>query len=106
MIKKIIGTIISVALSCALLFGDESLHQFAFYVLCVMSGLCWMALLSGGVKDDVAAQMRSRLWVSLPSSAFSLYAMIATGHTILAAASFMVTFLILVIAFRKPEVAA
>ncbi|MGY2183297.1 hypothetical protein [Pseudomonas agarici] len=106
MIKKIMGTIIGVALSCALLFGGESLHQFAFYVLCVMNVLAWLALLCGVVKDEVAAQLRSRLWISLPSSAFSLYAMIATGHTILAAASFMATFFILTLAFRNPEVAA
>lgn len=106
MIKKIMGTIIGVALSCSLLFGGESLHQFALYVLCVMNGLAWLVLLCGGIKDEVTAGLRSRLWISLPSSALSLYAMIATGHTILATSSFMATLFILTVAFRKPEVAA
>lgn len=106
MIKKIIGTAISVSLSCGLLFGGESLQQFAFYVMCGMSGIAWLCLFCGAVKEEAAAEIRSRLWISLPSSAFSLYAMIATGHTILAAASFMATFFILILAFRKPEVAA
>lgn len=106
MIKKIIGAVISVSLSCSLLLGGESLHQFAFYVMCMTTGICWLALLCGAIADETAADVRSRLWISLPSSAFSLYAMIATGHTILAAASFMGTFFIITLAFRKPEVAA
>ena len=106
MIKKIISALISVSLSAALLSRIDSLHQFAFYVMCVMNGIAWLALLCGAVKEEAAAEVRSRLWISLPSSAFSLYAMIATDHTVLAAASFMVTFFILTMAFRKPEVAA
>lgn len=106
MIKKIISTVISVALSCGLLFGGESLHQFAFYVMCVMSGLAWLALVCGAVKDEAAAEIRSRIWIGIPSSAFSLYAVISTGHTILAVSSFMATFFILTLAFRKSEVTA
>ncbi|MDR6579995.1 hypothetical protein [Pseudomonas extremaustralis] len=106
MIKKVIGTVISVSLSCSLLLGSESLQQFAFYVMCGMTGIAWLCLFCGAVKDEAAAEIRSRLWISAPSSAFSLYAMISTGHTILAAASFMGTFFILTLAFRKPEVTA
>jgi len=106
MIKKIIGTVISVSLSCGLLLGGEALSQFAFYVMCGMTGIAWLCLFCGAVKDEAAAEIRSRLWISVPSSAFSLYAMIATGHTVLAAFSFMGTFFILTLAFRKPEVAA
>lgn len=106
MIKKIVGTVISVLLSCGLLLGGESLHQFAFYVMCGMTGIAWLCLFCGAVKDEAAAEIRARLWISLPSSAFSLYAMIFTGHTALAASSFMATFFILILAFRKPEVVA
>jgi len=106
MIKKIIGTVISVSISFGLLLGSESLHQFAFYVMSGMTGIAWLCLFCGAVKGEAAAEIRSRLWISVPSSAFSLYSMIATGHAILAAASFMATFFILTLAFRKPEIAA
>ncbi|WP_223504237.1 hypothetical protein [Pseudomonas sp. GL-RE-29] len=106
MTKKLISALISTMFSFALLSGIDTLHQFAFYVTAVMNGCAWLALFCGSVKDDVAAGLRSYLWISLPSSAFSLYAMIFTGHTVLAASSFMVTFFILILAFKKPEVAA
>jgi len=104
--KKLLSVFISTLFSLALLSGIDALHQFAFYVLAVMNGLAWLAMLCGGIKDEVAANLRTYIWISLPSSLFSLYALIFTGHTILAASSFLVTFFILLLAFRKPEVAA
>lgn len=104
--KNLLSTFISTLFSLALLSGIDTLHQFAFYVMAVMNGLAWLAMLCIGVKDEAAENMRKYLWISLPSSAFSLYALIFTGHTILAASSFLVTFFILLLAFRKPEVAA
>lgn len=104
--KKLLSALISILFSSALLSGIDTLHQFAFYVMAVMNGIAWLAMLCGGVKDEVAANLRTYLWISLPSSAFSLYALIFTGHTVLAASSFMVTFFILILAFRKPEVVA
>ncbi|WP_122593253.1 hypothetical protein [Pseudomonas viridiflava] len=106
MTKKIISTLISVSLALALLFGQGSLHHFAFYVMCVMTVLAWLALFTGCVNAETAVEIRSKLWISVPSSLFSLYAMIATNHAVLAASSFLVTMFILILAFRKPEVAA
>lgn len=104
--KKLISVLISTLLSIALLSGIDSLHQFAFYVMAVMNVLVWLAMFCGAVKGEAAESLRDHLWIGLPSSAFSLYALIFTGHTVLAASSFMVTFFILILAFRKPEVAA
>lgn len=104
--KKLLSALISILFSLALLSGIDALHQFAFYVLAVMNALAWMATLCVGVNKEVAADLRTYLWITLSSSAFSLYALIFTGHTILAASSFMVAFFILILAFRKPEVAA
>lgn len=104
--KKLLSALISTLFSLALLSGIDALSQFAFYVLAVMNALAWLAMLCGVVNDEVAANLRTYLWMSLPSSAFSLYALIFTGHTILAASSFLVTFFILILAFRKSEVAA
>jgi len=104
--KKLLSALISTLFSLALLSGIDTLHQFAFYVMAVMNGLAWLAMFCGCIKDDVAEGLRTYLWISLPSSAFSLYALIFTGHTILAASSFLVTFFILILALRKPEVVA
>ena len=102
--KKLLSALISTSFSLALLSGIDSLSQFAFYVLAVMNALAWLVMILGGIKGEVAEGLRTYLWISIPSSAFSLYALIFTGHTILAASSFIVTFFILIIAFRKPEV--
>jgi uncharacterized membrane protein len=104
--SKFISALISTLFSLALLSGIDPLHQFAFYVTLVMNVIAWLALFCGAVKGEVADKLRKSPWVGMASTAFSLYALIFTGHAILAASSFMVTFFILLIAFRKPEVAA
>lgn len=104
--KKFISVLISVLFAAALLSGIETLHQFAFYVMAAMNAFAWLALFCGTVKGEVAQELRSGLWLSIPSSLIGLCALVFTGHTILAASSFMCQFFIMVLAFRKPEVTA
>ncbi len=102
--NKIISNVMSILFSVALLSGVQALQDFAFYVLCVMNALAWVALFCGIIKDEVAKELRSKLWLSIPSSAFQLYAMIVSGHPILAASSFLVSFFIMTMAFKKEPV--
>ncbi|WP_282372925.1 hypothetical protein [Pseudomonas sp. PS02290] len=101
---KLISASVSLAFSLALLSGIYELHQFAFYVTLVMNVIAWALLLAGQVKDEVASNIRRYPWISLPFSILSLYALIFTGHTVLAASSFMLTSLLLAVSFAKQAV--
>lgn len=98
--KTVIPIVVSVALSLCLLSGVDDLSRFAFYVCIPMNVLVWLGILTGMVKGDVAARIRRTAWVNLPSSIFYVYALVFSGHPILAASSFMAQFLIMVTAFR------
>jgi len=100
--KNIAVTVtISLALSAALYFGGESLHQFAYYVKMTMAILAMMAILLGGVKGEAAQTTRDHVWVNTASTGISLAALIATGHPGLAAFEFVVSALIVEIAFSE-----
>lgn len=99
--KQIITTAISLAMSACLYFGGDQLHAFAFYVLVVFSALAWIAVLTVGVKEDAAKRVRDGVWVSGASTVVQLSAMIATGHPILAASSFVCSALIVGAAFKE-----
>ncbi|WP_338544919.1 hypothetical protein V6W80_17240 [Pseudomonas benzopyrenica] len=96
----IVSTAISVALSTCLLIG-EPWHWFGFYTLLAFNILAWIGLLSGGVKGETASKIREGMWLSCASTAFQLYALIVTGHPILAAVSFICSALIVTAAYRQ-----
>ncbi|WP_448679996.1 hypothetical protein [Pseudomonas nicosulfuronedens] len=99
--QTIISIVISLALSLSLISGIAQLSQFAFYVCAALNVLSWSGVLTGQVKGEVAEKIRDRVWVSIPASVFSLYALIFSGHPLLAASSFMVQAFILCFAFSK-----
>lgn len=103
---KMISALLSLLFSLALLSGIYELHQFAFYVSLVMNIIGWVLLVSGQVKDEIAASMRSQPWISLPLCALSLYALIFTGHTLLATSSFVLTMFMLAVAYAPKQEAA
>ncbi len=102
--KTLISVAISLALSTALWLGGHA-EQFAVYVLAVFSVLSWGGVLCGLVKGEDAQQVR-RYWpISVTSSAVQIVSLIATGHPVLAASCFAVSFLIVAFAFGEKEVA-
>lgn len=104
--QTIISIVISLALSFSLISGVAQLSQFAFYVCMALNGLAWIGVLSGQVKGEIAERIRKKAWINIPASMFSLYALIFSGHPLLAASSFMVQVGILVMAFSKEAKAA
>lgn len=100
--KKVTITVtISLALSAALYFGGESLHQFAYYVKMTMAILAMMVILFGGVKGEAAQTTRDHIWVNTVSTGISLAALIATGHPGLAAFEFVLSAFIVGMAFNE-----
>lgn len=99
--KTTISIIISMTLSLSLLSGIGQLSQFAFYVCAAANVLSWIAVLTGQVKYDVVEKIRKGVWIRIPASVFYLYALIFSGHPLLAASSFMVQAFILGFAFSK-----
>lgn len=100
---NIVSTAMGVSLSCLLLLG-EPWHDFAYYTLLVFTVLAWVGLLIGAVKEEAAAKIREGLWLSCASTAFQLYALIMTGHQLLAASSFIVSAFIVSAAFQKVDI--
>ncbi|MFL1845961.1 hypothetical protein [Pseudomonas aeruginosa] len=99
--QTIISIVISLALSFSLISGVVQLSQFAFYVCAAANVLSWIVVLTGQVKYDVAEKIRKGVWIIIPASVFYLYALIFSGHPLLAASSFMVQAFILGFAFSK-----
>jgi len=99
--QTIISIVINLVLSFSLISGVAQLSQFAFYVCVACNVLSWIGVLTGQVKGDLAERMRKRVWVSIPISIFSLYALIFSGHPLLAASSFVVQAFIVGFAFSK-----
>lgn len=96
MIQTLISTAISAIISLSLLFGGAQLHQFAFYVTIAFNVLAWMGVLAGMVTGDAAQRIMQYWWISLSSTGFQLYALIYSGHPMLAASVFLVSFFIVV----------
>ncbi len=99
--KTTISIIISMTLSLSLLSGVAQLSQFAFYVCVIMNVLAWIGVLCGMVKDEISQRIRRTFWIQLLPSIFYVYALIFSGHPLLAASSFMVQAFILGFAFSK-----
>lgn len=101
--KKLLSAAGSTAISLALLLGDPTLSAAAAYVIWITTILALTILLLGGLKDEVLAGMKRQWWISLASSAFSLYAIVATGHSVLAAAYFVTTAAIMLVVHKKED---
>lgn len=104
MIQTLISAAISAIISLSLLFGGTHLHQFAFYVTVVFNLMAWIGVLSGVPDGDSAARIMQYFWLSLASSCFQLYALIRSGHPMLAASCFLVSLFIVLSAAKATGV--
>ena len=104
MIQTLISTAISAIISLSLLFGGAQLHQFAFYVVMAFNIMAWLGVLGGMVTGDAAQRIMQYWWISLPSTCFQLYALIYSGHPMLAASVFFVSFFIVAAAAKATGV--
>lgn len=104
MIQTLISTGISAIISLSLLFGGIQLHRFAFYVTVVFNVMAWAGVLGGVVTGDAAVRIMHYFWVSLVSSCFHLYALIYSGHPMLAASSFLASLFIVTAAAKATGV--
>lgn len=100
MIQTLISTAISAAISLSLLLGGAQLHRFAFYVITAFNAMAWIGWASGAVTGEVAERILRCWWISVPSTGFQLYALIHSGHPMLAASTFLVSFFIVAAAAR------
>lgn len=104
MIQTLISTAISATISLSLLFGGAQLHQFALYVAMAFNIMAWLGVLGGMVTGDAAQRIMQYWWISLPSTCFQLYALIYSGHPMLAASVFFVSFFIVAAAAKATGV--
>lgn len=100
MIQTLISAGISAIISLSLLFGGTQLHRFAFYVTVAFNVMAWAGVLSGAITGDAAVRIMHYFWLSLVSSCFQLYALIYSGHPMLAASCFLVSFFIVLAAAK------
>ncbi|SDI41172.1 hypothetical protein [Pseudomonas abietaniphila] len=103
MIRTITSTAISTALSLCLLIGSYTAATFGFYVLVFFNAFAWVGIFAGVIKGEAAARIRQYCWISALSSAFQIYALIATDHPFLAASCFITSFFIVDLAFGDKE---
>lgn len=101
--RTIITTLISLALSAALVSGNQDLHDFAFYVAVFCNAAVWLAVLTDSIKGDVARNLRKHAWISAITSAIQLSAMIFSAHPILAASYFLVSVAMVALAFGEKK---
>ena len=101
--QKLISALISLVLSICLLVGPAPAQDFAFYVLVVMNILAWIGILSGLITGDVAKKLLKHAWISGLSTAFQVYALIASGHPALAASCFLVSFFMVIAAVKATK---
>ena len=97
-LKTIAGHSISILLSCFLLSGIQAAQDFAYYVMLFFNIFGWMFFWAA-YKKEVAVKMVDGLWISLPLTALSIYALVSSGSPILAASNFFFCFVTLVISF-------
>ncbi len=101
MIQNIITIAVSVSISLCLLSSDQSVSDFGFYVAVTINVLAWIGVIAGFVKEAEAKQIRRSFLIMLPSTFFSIYAAIASGHPMLAASAAIISFLIASRAFAS-----
>lgn len=101
--EAFIAAAISMGMSACLVFGGEALSNFAFYVFWLFNILAWLAVFTGAITGESKERMRRSSVVSCASTAIQIAAMLAAGHSVLAASSFSVSFLILSQVFRDEK---
>lgn len=106
MIRTLAAIGISLALSAALLYGTESLNQFAFIVLGALNILAWAALLTGSIKGDIASKTRKRTWQICICDGIQIFALISTDHPWLAASYLFAAGSLISMAFADKEKAS
>lgn len=68
-------------------FGNEQAQQFAYYSYLVITVLGWIAVLCGCMTYEFVREEMKFLWLSIPLSVMTIYALIVTDHTALAASA-------------------
>ena len=96
--SRLIGISISVAMSCALIWGEQWMHDFAYYAQVFFNVMSWLLVWFCFAKE-MAEKTISGWMLGIPSAAFSIYALASTGHPLLAASSFIVSFLMITISY-------
>lgn len=100
--SKILSTAINLCIIGCLLFGNEQAQQFAYYSYLVISVLAWIAVLCGCMTYEFVREEMKYLWLSIPLSVMTIYALIVTDHTALAASA-LVFALFFAGAAKKPK---
>tara|TARA_R100001377_G_scaffold81689_1_gene61364 strand:- start:413 stop:733 length:321 start_codon:yes stop_codon:yes gene_type:complete len=104
--SKVLSFVLGLLVTACLYFGQGAAHQFAFYIMVFFNVSAWVLILAGQVKGDTARAVRSGAWYQAIGSALQIYAMVVTGHPVLAASSFCASFLIAAYAFNTTREAA
>lgn len=84
---RILSTLISLTIIGCLLFGSEAAQQFAYYAYLIIAIVAWVGFLGGGMTSDVVREEMRFLWLSIPTTALTIYALVTTNHTFLAASA-------------------
>nr|DAL36353.1 MAG TPA_asm: hypothetical protein [Caudoviricetes sp.] len=100
--SKILSTAISLAIIGCLLFGNDQAQQFAYYSYLVITVLGWIAVFCGVLTYEFVREEMKYLWLSIPLSVMTIYALIVTDHTALAASA-LVFALFFAGAAKKPK---
>lgn len=100
---RLVSAAISVSLSGLLLSGVQQAQDFAYYLCLAMNILAWLCCWSAA-RLDTAKTMVEGVWLSLPLTALSIYALASTGSPKLAASQFLLAFVILAISYSVLQV--
>ncbi|HAS1203948.1 TPA: hypothetical protein I3821_004034 [Enterobacter cloacae] len=101
--SKILSTAISLAIIGCLLFGNQQAQQFAYYSYLVISVLAWIGVFCGGLTYEFVIEEMKWLWLSIPLSVMTIYALIVTDHTALAASTLVYALFFAGAAKNKPK---
>lgn len=96
--SRFIGMFTSVVMSCMLIFGEQWMHDFAFYVGLFFNCLSWCLVWAHMTKGLAEKTVVRWLW-GIPSFSLYLYALASTGHPLLAASAFTVSMLSVAISY-------
>jgi hypothetical protein len=101
--SKILSTAISLAIIGCLLFGNEQAQQFAYYSYLVITVLGWIAVFCGVLTYEFVREEMKYLWLSIPLSVMTIYALIITDHKALAASALVYALFFAGAAKSKPK---
>lgn len=100
---RLLSTFISLTVIGCLLFGSVAAQQFAYYAYLIIATMAWIGLFGGGITADVVREEMRFLWLSIPTTALTIYALVITNHTFLAASSLVFALAFLGIAHNSKE---